>query len=67
MFSIKDILPDVKPIKIVDVGAMALEDSPSDYHPLIEKGLAEVIGFEPVAAEDPIKVMNPLTGETDLI
>jgi FkbM family methyltransferase len=51
MFSIKEIIQDVKPIKIVDVGAMALGDSPSDYHPLVEKGLAEVIGFEPVAAE----------------
>jgi len=51
MFSIKEIIPNVQPIKIVDVGAMALGDHPSDYQPLLEKNLAEVIGFEPVATE----------------
>jgi len=51
MFSIKEILPDVVPVKIVDVGAMALGNSPSDYQPLLDSGLAEVVGFEPVTEE----------------
>jgi len=51
MFSIQEIIPNIQPIKIVDVGAMALGDLPSDYQPLLDKGLAEVIGFEPVAEE----------------
>lgn len=51
MFSIKEIIPDIQPVKIVDVGAMALGDNPSDYQPLLDNGLAQVIGFEPVAEE----------------
>lgn len=52
MFNILEMLPQPFPkIKVVDVGAMLLEGSPPVYAPLIEKGLATVIGFEPVQTE----------------
>ncbi|MHC4069365.1 MAG: FkbM family methyltransferase [Planctomycetota bacterium] len=47
MFSLWDVLEhESEPIKIVDVGAMMIEDKP-DYYPLVEAGVAKVVGFEP--------------------
>ncbi|MCD6393299.1 MAG: FkbM family methyltransferase [Planctomycetes bacterium] len=34
-------------IKIVDVGALVLDDEPPDYHALLKPGVAKVIAFEP--------------------
>jgi FkbM family methyltransferase len=49
--SILDILP-VKPmINITDIGAMIIPESPPSYQPLIDAGLANVVGFEPVPEE----------------
>jgi len=47
MFSLCDLLANKsEPIKIVDVGAMMVDDKP-DYYPLVEAGVAKVVGFEP--------------------
>ncbi len=48
MFSLWDVLEHKsEPIKIIDVGAMMLDDKPPDYHALLKPGVAKVIGFEP--------------------
>ena len=47
MFSILDLLDhESEPIKIIDVGAMIVDNKP-DYYPLMEAGVAKVVGFEP--------------------
>lgn len=45
------LLPKKPTIRVVDVGAMALGEVKDDYQPLIDAGLADVIGFEPVEEE----------------
>jgi len=42
---------EAPPIDIVDVGAMALAGSPPAYKPLVDAGVARVVGFEPQEAE----------------
>ncbi len=50
-FSILPLLPEPVRIKVIDVGAMELDGERDPYHRLVELGIADVIGFEPVAAE----------------
>ncbi|MEM9684327.1 MAG: FkbM family methyltransferase [Pseudomonadota bacterium] len=50
-FSILDILLERPTIKVIDVGAMSLGDEHDAYAPLVQANIAEVVGFEPVAAE----------------
>lgn len=50
-FSILEVLPERPTIKVVDVGAMSLGDEHDAYAPLVKSGIADVVGFEPVAAE----------------
>ncbi|MCW5624702.1 MAG: FkbM family methyltransferase [Burkholderiales bacterium] len=49
-FAITTIVPQPPPITIIDVGAMDI-GPPAIWQPLLDAGLATVIGFEPVAAE----------------
>ena len=49
MFPVSLVLPELPPIKIVDVGAMNTGDDP--YRPLAESVGCELIGFEPVEEE----------------
>jgi FkbM family methyltransferase len=49
MFPISLILPELPPIRIVDVGAMNTGDDP--YRPLAESMACELVGFEPVEEE----------------
>jgi FkbM family methyltransferase len=49
MFPISLVLPELPPIRIVDVGAMNTGDDP--YRPLAESVGCELVGFEPVEAE----------------
>ncbi len=52
MFSILDLLNGNRPlVSIVDAGAMKLDAAAEVYHPLVQAGVARVLGFEPVAAE----------------
>jgi len=44
-------LPHISKIRILDIGAMFLEGAKDPYMALVEQGVAEVIGFEPVDAE----------------
>lgn len=50
-FDILSILPEWSRLKVIDIGAMALEGQADPYLKLIETGLATIIGFEPVQAE----------------
>ena len=48
MFSLWDILDHrCEPIKIIDVGAMLIDDKPPVYQALLKPGVGKVIGFEP--------------------
>ena len=48
MFSLWDVLEHQSgPIKIVDVGAMAIGTGQPDYHALLKPGVSKLIGFEP--------------------
>ncbi|MFA5238949.1 MAG: FkbM family methyltransferase [Phycisphaerae bacterium] len=48
MFSLWDIVShDGDPIKIIDVGAMIIDNKPADYHALLKPGVSKVVGFEP--------------------
>jgi len=52
MINIHDLIAINRPIKVVDVGAMSLGDGVTPpYHPLVTRGIAEIIGFEPVQHE----------------
>lgn len=52
MPSLKNILGPLTPtIDVVDVGAMILEGQPAFYQPLVDAGIARIVGFEPVQAE----------------
>lgn len=44
--SISDIIGEPQPIRIVDVGANPIE-RPAPYRPLLDRGLARVVGFDP--------------------
>ncbi len=48
---ILSILPNKPTITVVDVGAMTLGSGRDCYQPLIDAGIAKVIGFEPVESE----------------
>jgi FkbM family methyltransferase len=45
------ILPYRPTITVVDIGAMSLGEGSDPYQPLIDAGIANIIGFEPVEAE----------------
>jgi len=48
MFSLWDIFGhECEPIKIIDVGAMMIDNEPPDYHALLKPGAVKIIGFEP--------------------
>ncbi len=51
MFPISEVLPPLARIKIIDVGAMAVDDLNDAYARLAKVVACEVIGFEPVAQE----------------
>lgn len=52
MFPIAEAVPGLPRLTIVDVGAMDIgETGALPWQPLVDKGLAQVIGFEPVEAE----------------
>jgi len=52
MNSILDLIPLPLPtITIIDLGAMALEGVPAGYHRLLDAGVCQLIGFEPVPEE----------------
>lgn len=51
MFKIQSILPPIAPIKIIDVGAMAIAGDQDAYARLAEVAPVEIVGFEPVEAE----------------
>lgn len=40
-----------EPLGILDIGAMLLDNDRKEYQPLLDAGIASVIGFEPVEAE----------------
>lgn len=50
-FPIESIVPQLPPLKIVDVGAMYLGEDTNPYDPMLQSLSCEVVGFEPVAAE----------------
>lgn len=50
-FDLLSILPQRPIITVVDVGAMSLGEGTDPYQPLIDAGIANIIGFEPVEAE----------------
>ncbi len=45
MWSLFELIPELTPIQIVDIGAMLIEKPP--YQPLIDAKRCRVIGFEP--------------------
>jgi FkbM family methyltransferase len=49
MFNILEILPKFSPIRVIDLGAMAIGDEV--YAPLVKANLATVLGFECVQSE----------------
>lgn len=51
MFRIAPLLPPLSPIKVIDIGAMAIGNEADPYAGLAAAAPVEVIGFEPVAAE----------------
>ncbi len=48
---ILSLLPKRPTITVVDVGAMSLGEGSDPYQPLIDAGIANIIGFEPVPEE----------------
>lgn len=60
MFNILEILPKFPPIRVIDVGAMAVGE---DVHaPLVKAGIASVLGFECVQSEcDRLNAMKQAT------
>lgn len=57
--SIADIIGEPDPIRIVDVGANPIE-RPAPYRPLLDRGLARVVGFDPHPAA--VRRLNDLKG-----
>jgi len=51
MFDISEVLPDLPRINIVDIGAMSLGEGTEPYHKLMELGIADIVGFEPIKEE----------------
>lgn len=51
MFAITSLLPPLPRLKIVDVGAMKLDEDADVYEPLLKATPCELIGFEPVKRE----------------
>jgi len=51
MFDISEILPDLPRINIVDIGAMSLGEGTEPYFKLMELGIADIVGFEPIEEE----------------
>lgn len=49
MINILELIPKLPPVKIIDVGAMAIDEDV--YAPLVKAGLAQVLGFECVQGE----------------
>ncbi|MDE0800043.1 MAG: FkbM family methyltransferase [Rhodospirillaceae bacterium] len=45
-FSFYDIVPDLPPLTVVDVGALPLDGLPEVYSPLLERGKVSLIAFE---------------------
>lgn len=45
-FSFYDIVPDLPPLTVVDVGALPLDGLPEVYSPLLERGKVRLIAFE---------------------
>ncbi|NKB42811.1 MAG: FkbM family methyltransferase [Alphaproteobacteria bacterium] len=45
-FSFYDIVPDLAPLTVVDVGALPLDGVPEIYAPLLERGKIRLIAFE---------------------
>jgi FkbM family methyltransferase len=66
VFRIAPLLPPISPIKVIDVGAMALGGEGDPYANLSAASQIEVIGFEPVAAELAKLQENALPGRTYL-
>lgn len=57
---------EVEPLRIIDVGALAVDFEEDVYRPLLETGVCQVIGFEPIReglekrrAQDPSFVLLP--------
>lgn len=57
--SIVDIIGEPPPIRIVDVGANPI-GAPAPYRPLLDRGLAQVVGFDPHPAA--VQRLNDLKG-----
>jgi len=51
VFSILELIDDWPPIKIIDIGAMSLGQGTEPYNRLMKRGIADIIGFEPVQME----------------
>jgi FkbM family methyltransferase len=51
LFKIAPLLPPISPIKIIDVGAMTLDEVGDPYAALAAGAPIEVVGFEPAEAE----------------
>jgi hypothetical protein len=46
-----DLLPRKPTITVLDIGAMIIPDGVDDYQPLVDAGIARIIGFEPNEVE----------------
>ena len=51
MFNILDMLPTVPAIKVIDVGAMWLGEGKEPYYQLMQRNIANIVGFEPIQAQ----------------
>ncbi len=51
IFCITEVIPELEPICIIDLGAMAIDGRSEPYAPLGLKGLARIIGFDASAEE----------------
>src|SRR5690349_4296861 len=47
IFSLYELLPDLPPVRILDVGALDDPNVPPPYATLIASGRAQLVGFEP--------------------
>ena len=57
MFNILELISPCPPIKVIDIGAMAIGDE--IYTPLVRAGVAKIVGFECVQAEcDKLNAMS---------
>lgn len=51
VFPLSELIPEIRPIEIVDVGAMSIGEGKEPYANLLKAARCDVIGFEPVAEE----------------